>query len=209
MKVGVIDYGLGNLRSVAGAVEKLGHEALISSDIEKLRHTERLILPGVGAFGDGMANLRRMRLIDPLTELVRNDRKPILGICLGAQLMASDSQEFGHHEGLSWVQASVVRLQPADKTLRVPHVGWNDLSQVGKSLLFEGVPEDALFYYVHSFMIVCARDEIVIGECDYGGPFTAAFQDGNVFGTQFHPEKSQLHGLTLLRNFLESSRHAP
>jgi len=204
MKVGIIDYGLGNLRSVAGAVERVGHEPMITGDIGELERTDRLILPGVGAFGDGMANLRRMNLIEPLTELVKRGR-PILGICLGAQLMASDSQEFGYHAGLNWIQANVVRLHPQDPTLRVPHVGWNNMHQARPSILFEGVLEDGLFYYVHSFWIACAQADLVIGECEYGQTITAAFQHGNVFGTQFHPEKSQLHGLTLLRNFLERS----
>jgi imidazole glycerol-phosphate synthase subunit HisH len=204
MKIGVIDYGLGNLRSVAGAVERVGHDPVVTSDIGALEAADKLILPGVGAFGDGMANLRRMQLIEPLTELVQRGR-PILGICLGAQLLASDSQEFGYHAGLDWIRANVVRLEPQDPTLRVPHVGWNNMHQARASILFEGVPEDALFYYVHSFRIVCAQPDIVIGECEYGQTVTAAFQQGNVFGTQFHPEKSQLHGLTLLRNFLERS----
>ena len=204
MKIGIIDYGLGNLRSVAGAVERVGHEPVVAGDITALAAADKLILPGVGAFGDGMANLRRMLLIDPLTELVQAGR-PILGICLGAQLMASDSQEFGYHAGLNWIDANVVRLQPQDPALRIPHVGWNNLHQVHASILFEGVPDDALFYYVHSFRIACVRADIVVGECEYGQRITAAFQHGNVFGTQFHPEKSQLHGLTLLRNFLERS----
>jgi len=204
LKVAVVDYGLGNLRSVAGAVEKLGHQPVVSNDLEQLRGADRLVLPGVGAFGDGMANLRRMHLIEPLTELVKGSNKPILGICLGAQLMALDSQEFGHHKGLGWIQAHVVRLTPRDDSLRIPHVGWNDLTRVRECSLFEEIPADALFYYVHSFKIECTSRAIVVGECDYGGPFTAAFQDSNVFGTQFHPEKSQRHGLALLRNFLEA-----
>jgi imidazole glycerol-phosphate synthase subunit HisH len=205
VKVAIIDYELGNLRSVAGAVEKLGHEPIVSHDFDQLSRADKLILPGVGAFGDGMANLRRLRLIDPLTKLVQKEGRPILGICLGAQLMAWDSQEFGFHEGLGWVGANVVRLEPSEKSFLIPHVGWNDLSQIGPCILFEGVPESALFYYVHSFRIVCRKHEIVMGECDYGGSFTAVFQVGNIFGTQFHPEKSQLHGLKLLRNFIEKS----
>ncbi len=204
MNVGIVDYGLGNLRSVAGAVERVGHRPIVTGDIGTLEQADKLILPGVGAFGDGMSNLRRMNLIEPLSEMVKHGR-PILGICLGAQLMASDSQEFGHHKGLNWIHANVVKLEAQDPTQRIPHVGWNDMRQVRESVIFEGVPKDALFYYVHSFRIVCADQKIVTGECEYGQTFTAAFQHANVFGTQFHPEKSQLHGLTLMRNFLERS----
>ena len=205
MRIAVIDYGLGNLRSVAGAVEKLGYEPIVSNDPEELARADKLILPGVGAFGDGMANLRRLRLIDPLTELVQKKKKPILGICLGAQLMGLDSQEFGSHEGLGWVKANVCRLEPSGRDFRIPHVGWNGLRLVGRTVLFEEIPGDALFYYVHSFRIACREHEIVMGECDYGVSFTAVFQAGNIFGTQFHPEKSQLHGLKLLGNFIEKS----
>ena len=129
----------------------------------------------------------------------------ILGICLGSQLLARVSYEFGTHPGLGWIEAEVVRLEPEDSSLRVPHVGWDDLVQVRESVLYDDVPQDALFYYVHSFHIKCDNQDIVIGMCDYGGDVTAAFQQGNIYGTQFHPEKSQRHGLTLLGNFLDKA----
>jgi len=200
--VAVVDYGLGNLRSVAGAIERLGRQPVITSDPAELERAERLILPGVGAFGDGMRNLHERGLVEPLSQLVLEDGKPILGICLGAQLMAKGSEELGGHEGLGWIDASVVRLEPNDPSLRVPHVGWNELRQTAESVLFGGVPDRSLFYYVHSFHIATHDASIVRGICPYGGPLTAVFERGNVFGTQFHPEKSQLHGLTLLGNFL-------
>jgi glutamine amidotransferase len=199
----VIDYGLGNIHSVIGAVEKLGHKAVSSSRIEDMEKADKLILPGVGAFSDGMANLKKLGLIEPLTKIVVEGKKPILGICLGCQLMCKESFEFGHHQGLGWIDASVIKLEPNKKDLRIPHVGWDELKQAKQSLLFEGIPEDALFYYTHSFHAKCHNQNLVIGECNYGGIFTAAFQDKNIFGTQFHPEKSQMHGLELLRNFLE------
>ncbi len=203
--IGIIDYGLGNLTSVAGAVEKVGFEAVISADAEVLAECDKLILPGVGAFGDGMRNLRQLGLVEPLGRLVVKRRVPVLGICLGFQLLAKSSSEFGNHEGLGWIDAQVSRLQPGDPALRVPHVGWNELYRTGDSILFDDVPDQSLFYYVHTFKLDTANAATVIGECDYGGRFTAAVQDGNIFGTQFHPEKSQLHGLTLLRNFLEKA----
>lgn len=169
-----------------------------------MARADKLILPGVGAFGDGMKNLRERGLISALDARVRKDGIPILGICLGSQLMARESFEFGHHQGLGWIDASVVQLEVNGSGLRVPHVGWNGLVQKRQDPLFQGIPDDALFYYVHSFHVACQDSGIVVGECEYGRRFVAAFRQGNVFATQFHPEKSQLHGLTLLRNFLDS-----
>ena len=199
--IGIVDYGLGNLASVSGAVERLGFEPRVSSDPGSLAACDKLILPGVGAFGDGMRNLRERKLVEPLNELVNGKGTPILGICLGSQLMMRSSEEFGRHDGLGWIDGTVTRIAPDDPGIRVPHVGWNDLEQVRGSGLFEGVPGDALFYYVHGYCIQ-ADPTCVVGTCEYGTCFVAAFERGNVFGTQFHPEKSQLAGLSLLRNFL-------
>ena len=202
--IAVINYGLGNLRSVAGAVERIGLEALITNDPEELNRAEKLILPGVGAFGDGMKNLRELGLVEALNRLVLNESKPIMGICLGFQLMARESYEFGRHEGLGWIDASVEKIE-VNTGLRLPHVGWNDLFQRKQSVLFDGVPDEALFYYVHSYHVLCKDEARVIGECEYGIRFTAAFEQGNIFGTQFHPEKSQRWGLQILNNFLEKA----
>lgn len=198
----IVDYGLGNLRSVLGAVDKLGFTGRISHDHEDIQSATHLILPGVGAFGDGMANLVSRGLTGALQDAVIERRTPILGICLGAQLLTRDSEEFGQHRGLGWIPASVRRIVPSDPALRVPHVGWNALQQRRPSPLFAGVPDGALFYFVHSYHIVCDDPETAAGACDYGSPLTAVIQQHNVYGTQFHPEKSQLHGLTVLRNFL-------
>ncbi len=200
--IGIIDYGLGNLRSVAGAVRKLGYPVEISADPARLAAADKLILPGVGAFGDGMRNLTTRGLIEPLADMVMKQGKPVLGICLGFQLIAEESEEFGRHRGLGWIPGRVQRIQPGEKGLRVPHVGWNDFTARRDCILFDGVPADALFYYVHSYHLV-ANDNEIVGTCDYGGPIVAAVQRGNVFGTQFHPEKSQRHGLAVLKNFLE------
>lgn len=199
---GIVDYGLGNLRSVAGAVERLGWRPVVTSDPAELAGCDKLLLPGVGAFGDGMRNLHERGLVEPLTSLALEQRKPVLGLCLGAQLLVTESEEFGRHQGLGWIDGTVRRIA-ADGGLRVPHVGWNELRQTGASLLFDGVEEGALFYFVHSFVIVPADGSVVKGQTDYGGALTAVIERGNVYGTQFHPEKSQLDGLTLLRNFLE------
>ena len=201
--VAVIDYGLGNLTSVAGAVEKLGHEVIVTDDHGKLAAANRLILPGVGAFGDGMENLRRRGLVELLTRLVGKEKRPILGICLGFQLLAEESEEFGLHKGLRWVQGRVRRLAPKDSSLRIPHVGWNGLTQKAASILFQGVAPDSLFYYVHSYVLDSCNPDDVIGVCEYGEQFSAALQTGNIYGTQFHPEKSQSAGLKILDNFLK------
>lgn len=202
MKAGIVDYGLGNLRSVAGAIERLGWTPVVSGFADELARCDKLLLPGVGAFGDGMRNLRERGLVERLTVLVMEERKPVLGLCLGAQLLVSESEEFGTHAGLGWIEGSVRRIDPGDG-LRVPHVGWNELRQTGESVLFDGVADRALFYYVHSFVIEPADRSVVKGETDYGRSLTAVIERGNVYGTQFHPEKSQIDGLTLLGNFLE------
>jgi imidazole glycerol-phosphate synthase subunit HisH len=202
-RVAIVDYGLGNLRSVAGAVERLGHEPVVTSDPGELERADRLILPGVGAFGDGMRNLRERGLVEPLTRLVTDERRPILGLCLGSQLIARESAEFGSHEGLGWIDASVRRIATPDPTLRVPHVGWNEVRQVRESVLFDGLADGSLFYFVHSYHIDADDAELVKGETEYGVRMAAVVERGNVYGTQFHPEKSQLAGLTLLGNFLE------
>ena len=203
--IAVIDYGLGNLRSVAGAVEKVGHDPIITNSRVDLENADKLILPGVGAFRDGMANLHDLGLIEILTDLVISEGKPILGICLGSHLMAREGYEFGRHKGLGWIDASVIRIDACGTDLRVPHVGWNELIKIKESLLFDGIPDDALFYYVHSFHVECDDPEVVIGQCEYGVTITAAFQKDNIYATQFHPEKSQLDGLRLLKNFLDNA----
>jgi glutamine amidotransferase len=201
-RVGIVDYGMGNLVSVAGAVEYLGYEAVVSHDPRALAETDRLILPGVGAFPDAMRNLHARGLVDALGDLVRRRGTPLLGICLGAQLLARESEEFGRHAGLGWLDATVSRLRPNDPALRVPHVGWNGIRKIRDGVLLKGVPDDALFYYVHSYCIGDAPAGNVLCECDYGARFAAVLESGRVFATQFHPEKSQQHGLTMLRNFL-------
>jgi len=198
----VVDYGLGNLRSVLGAVEKLGFDGRISQDHDDIEKATHLILPGVGAFGDGMVNLAARGLPAALHRAVIDKRTPILGICLGAQLLTRDSEEFGTHRGLGWIPASVRRIVTSDPSLRVPHVGWNALHQRRPLTLFAGVPDGALFYFVHSYHIVCDDQDMAAGQCEYGGALTAVIHRDNVYGTQFHPEKSQLHGLAVLRNFL-------
>ena len=203
--VAIVDYGLGNLRSVVGAVERLGHEAHIASAPSELEGASHLILPGVGAFRDGMANLRARGFVLALERHVQADSTPLLGICLGAQLLAHSSEEFGQHQGLGWIPADVKRIDSGPDHLRVPHVGWNEVRRTGvPSRLLDGIPDQALFYFVHSYHIAVHDPGVATGECVYGTPLTAVVEHGNVYGTQFHPEKSQRHGLAVLENFLRA-----
>ena len=202
MLTGIIDYGLGNIASVKSAIHKVGARSIIVSTPDALEDCDQLILPGVGAFSDGMNNLHQLGLVEILNELVLEKRKPILGICLGFQLLARSSTEFALTKGLGWIDAEVHRLSPTDPALRIPHMGWNDCSKLREDDLFVDIPQEALFYYVHSFHMVCNDPSNVTGVTDYGQEIVASVRRGNIFGTQFHPEKSQQHGLQLIENFL-------
>lgn len=201
--IGIVDYGLGNLASVAGAVDYLGAEPVVTADVETLFQCSKLILPGVGAFGDGMAQLAARGLIDPLHRLVLDQEKPILGICLGFQLLAKSSPEFGLHAGLGWLDQEIIPLDDAGATLRVPHVGWNAVHQDQECVLFDDIADASLFYFVHSFAMEDGPH--CVGHCAYGQNIPAVVQKGHIYGTQFHPEKSQRAGLQLLKNFLEKT----
>ncbi len=201
--IGIVDYGLGNVASVLGAVEHLGFEGEVTGDPARLSAASKLILPGVGAFGDGMRNLADRGLVEVLNDLVLHCETPILGICLGCQLLTRESDEFGQNRGLGWIDADVRRFPSGQAAFRVPHVGWNDTRQVRNSALFDGLSDEALFYYVHSHHIVAGDSEAVVAECDYGVSFATALVQKNIYGVQFHPEKSQRDGLKLLGNFIE------
>ena len=201
-RAGIIDYGMGNLLSVYHAVEAVGHDPVLCRHPEDLQAADCLILPGVGAFPDCLRNLHRTGLAEALQEAVVRGGKSILGICLGMQAMARKGFEGSECDGLGWFDAEVVRLAPADPTLRVPHVGWNQVQCPPASPLFRGLPATPEFYFVHSYYMKCQRRSEVLAECDYGGPVTAAVGRDNIFATQFHPEKSQEHGLRVLSNFL-------
>lgn len=198
----IVDYGMGNLASVANAFAAVGAEAVVSSKPDDVANASRVILPGVGAFGEAMSRLREGRLIEPLREAVLSRRVPCLGICLGMQLLAERSSEHGDHEGLGWIEGAVKRLEPSDPSLHIPHIGWNSVRHPRPSPLFEKLPAEPTFYFVHSYQFVTRDPAATIGVCDYGGEVTAVVARDHVFGTQFHPEKSQKHGLALLRNFL-------
>ncbi|HVP06881.1 MAG TPA: imidazole glycerol phosphate synthase subunit HisH [Candidatus Acidoferrum sp.] len=201
--VGVLDYGMGNLHSVCNALETLGADVKLCRRPEELREVERLIMPGVGTFDRCMANLSQDGLIEAVRESVLSEGKPIFGICLGMQVMAKRGFENGDHDGLGWIDAEVVRLQPKDSTLRVPHVGWDNIEWRDDSAMFKGLPPGPEFYFVHSYHLQCTNSSESDATCDYGGRVTVAIRKGNIFGTQFHPEKSQDYGLGVLSNFLK------
>lgn len=201
--IGIIDYGMGNLKSVYNALDLLGADVILSSKPEELQRADKLILPGVGAFGDGISNLRKMGLADFMNAEVLENKKPILGICLGMQLLAKEGFERGRHEGLGWIDASVRKFELADKGLKVPHVGWNEVTFVGENPIFKGIKSGNCFYFVHSYHMACNENADVAATCEYGYAFTASVRKGNIFGTQFHPEKSQEAGLKILENYIE------
>ncbi len=195
----IIDYGMGNLRSVEKALIAVGGRPLISGDPGVIRSGDRLILPGVGAFGDAMDNLRRNRLDDAIREGV-SAGKPLLGLCLGLQLLFTESEEFGRHKGLNLIPGEVRKFN--DPGLRVPHVGWNQIEQIQPNPLVKDIPEGSYFYFVHSFFVEPDRPEDVLSRTDYGRFFCSIACRNKVWGAQFHPEKSQEKGKQLLRNFM-------
>lgn len=198
----VVDYGLGNLFSVKKALEALGADAIISDQARDIRAAERVVLPGIGAFGDGIRYLKERGLDGVLEEEIVGKRKPFLGICLGMQLLADVGFECGEHAGLGFIRGSVRKLNAEKDGLRVPHIGWNDVTPVRDTPLFYGLPPRADFYFVHSFHVVSASADDVAAKASYGGDIVAAIQHENIFATQFHPEKSQDHGLKILENFI-------
>jgi imidazole glycerol-phosphate synthase subunit HisH len=202
--IAIIDYGMGNVRSLSNALDYLGAEAVLSADPGELAEADRLLLPGVGAFGDAMAAIdAKPGLRMALDRLAMVEQKPVLGVCLGMQLFAGSSDEHGGHAGLGWIDATVKRIEAAAPA-KVPHVGWNAVSFAPDEWLFKGLPSgESDYYFVHSFHMVCADPADVAGTCDHGGPVTAAVRRGNLVATQFHPEKSQDNGLQLLQNWLD------
>lgn len=202
--VGIIDYGMGNLLSVQNALSHLGYDAELCQEPEQLAACERLILPGVGAFGDCLANLRASGLMEAMREAVLPKGKPLLGICLGMQALSEGSEEGGQFAGLGYIPGQVKRLDATSEKLRIPHVGWNNVRFVQEHPVWKGVPQDVEFYFVHSYWFDCSKENL-LAETSYGQPITAAVCHQNIVATQFHPEKSQGYGLALLENFLNWS----
>lgn len=198
-KIVIVDYKSGNLKSVANALQFLGFDSLITDRPSDVKEAKVIVLPGVGAFGKAMDNLRDFKLIDVLNEKVLKEKVPFLGICLGMQLVAESSEEKGNFKGLGWIPGKVKHFK-IDSSMRVPHVGWNNTQVTKKTPLFDNIEDGSTYYYVHSYYLEC-EEEYVAARCSYGLNFVSAIQKENIFATQFHPEKSQHNGLKLLRNF--------
>lgn len=205
----IIDYQMGNLRSVQKAFERVGHAAVVSADPTTVAAATKLVLPGVGAFADAIAELRRRDLVGPVRDAIAAG-KPVLGICLGLQMLFEVSYEDGEHEGLG-VLPGCVRRFDLPPQYKVPHMGWNQVRLVRRPPIFAGIDDLSYFYFVHSYYADPADGAAVAGTADYPSPFCAMVWRDNLFATQFHPEKSQAQGLRLLRNFaeLDAAAHVP
>lgn len=207
MKVAVVDYGAGNIRSVCNAFERIGAEPLRVTTAEGILEADRIVLPGVGAAGEALGRLRQEGIAEALDEAVRAKGRPFLGICLGLQLIAERLTEFGTHAGLGWIKGEIIlaKAQGAEP-IRIPHMGWNEVkpSETGQPM-FKGINGKREFYFAHSYLLRTAEPALVAARTDYGGEFVSAVRFENIFATQFHPEKSQINGERLLENFLDWS----
>jgi glutamine amidotransferase len=200
--VALVDYGIGNVDSVRRALQECGAEVILTSDEKEFEKASSIVLPGVGAFGDGMKHLRERGLVEILNRQVLEKKIPFLGVCLGMQMLAKKGYENEVSDGLGWIDADCVRLEPKSAAERIPHIGWNGAEHDGKSPLFGELPSGKDFYFVHSFALKCRDPKQVVATTPYAGGFASAVGRDNVWGVQFHPEKSQKAGFRLLRNFL-------
>ena len=201
--IAIVDYEMGNLRSVQKAFEAVGCEAVVTRDPAVLDRASHMVLPGVGAFGDCVTNLQRFGLIESIRRSI-SQGKPFLGICLGLQVLFTESEEFGSHQGLDILKGKVKRFsfaQHQGKGLKIPHMGWNTIQTCIPSPLLKDIPPESFVYFVHSFYVEPVEPEIICTETTYGFPFVSSIARDNIFACQFHPEKSQRIGLQLLRNF--------
>ena len=202
-EVVIIDYGMGNLWSVASAIKFLGKTPVVTGDLSKISESETLILPGVGSFRRAMGAIRKQSIDKAIFDSLENPKTKLLGICLGMQLLGASSTEDGLTEGLGLVQNEVVRISNSEKNpIKIPHVGFNKVQMSKESKLFDQISADAYFYFVHSYAMQILNDTSKYTTTNYGHRFVAAIESGQVFGTQFHPEKSQKNGLKVLENFL-------
>ncbi len=198
--IAIVDYGMGNLGSIQNMLKRIGAQATITKDPAKIGAADKIILPGVGAFDSAMENLNKLGLTPVLNDLVLEKKKPVLGICLGMQLMTKRSDE-GHTPGLGWLDAETVRFE--NGPLRVPHMGWNTVDVKRADPLFKDMYEEPRFYFVHSYYVKCADESDILTSTRYGIDFCSSFARGNIRGVQYHPEKSHKFGMLLLKNFAE------
>ena len=204
--IAIIDYGMGNLRSVQKGFEKIGAEAVVTADPRMVREADRIVLPGVGAFRDCMSNLEQAGFVEPILKVIAEGR-PFLGICVGMQLLFSDSVEFGLYKGLNVIPGHVLRfpegMREGAEELKVPHMGWNQLSFKRRPPAFEGIADGSHVYFVHSYYVKPDNDDVIATTTDYGFEFCSSIWKDNIVATQFHPEKSQDAGLGILKKFAE------
>lgn len=201
MKLVIVDYGMGNIKSISSSLTYLGvNEVLLSADFEEMKSADKLLLPGVGSFGEAMKKIRANQIDQYLYQLVTVEKKPLLGICLGMQLMGLSSNEDGDNNGLGMVETVVTKFE--SDNIKIPHVGFNQVKICENSRLYNGINNTPDFYFTHSYRMI-GNCSIGASYCDYGGDFIASFEKDNIAGTQFHPELSQNNGLALLKNFIE------
>lgn len=202
-KICIIDYGLGNLASMFNAVRSLNYNVIISKDIDKIKNSSHIILPGVGSFQSGMNGLKQNNLIEILSSQVLDKKKRFLGVCLGMQLLFSSGTEDGENQGLNWINGKVVKINVKSKNFKIPHMGWNEVDFSEEKKLFKGIKNLSSFYFVHSYHVIPEDDLIVSGTFSYGSKIVASIERENIFATQFHPEKSHNVGSQVLKNFIE------
>lgn len=198
----IIDYGCGNLGSIKNMLRKIGHDSLISSSLKDISEATKLILPGVGAFDTGINNLRERGLLEILNKKAMDEKIPVLGICLGMQLMTNGSEE-GKEKGLAWFDADTLKFPSEMEGVKykIPNIGWNYIKQEKEHFIFQGIFEDPKFYFVHSYYIRCNQSSDILATAEYGVKFTCSFSKDNLIGVQFHPEKSHKYGMHLLSQF--------
>lgn len=198
----IIDYKMGNLGSIANMLKKIGHPSIITSDTEVIKKATKIILPGVGSFDAAMKNIKELGLLELLNNKALSEKIPFLGICLGMQLLTQKSEE-GFLPGLGWVNAETIKFKVEDQNLKIPHMGWNTISLPFHDVLFEEMPKNSRFYFVHSYHVLCNSEENVFSKSIHGYEFASGIKKDNIMGVQFHPEKSHKFGMQLLKNFVE------
>ena len=200
-KIAIVNYGVGNHNSIKNMIKKIGSDSLITSDVGEIEKAEKLIFPGVGSFDSGMEAIENSGLLEILNYKALIEKTPILGICLGMQLMTLKSEE-GEKKGLSWVKATTEKFSFPNLDIKVPHMGWNTVNFSKKSALLEGI-KDARFYFIHSYYVKCLEEQDILCTTHHGNSFVSAFEKGNLLGVQFHPEKSHIFGKSIIKNFIE------
>ena len=203
MRIAIVDYGMGNIKSITSTLNFLGvEEIVVTNDFDHLKNSDKIILPGVGSFAKAMSKIIENKIDVILDQIIIKNKKPLLGICLGMQLLCKSSTEDGINKGLSFINADVTKFK--EQNIKIPHVGFNQVNKNSDSILFKDINDNSDFYFTHSYK-VSSNENIKQSICNYGHNFIAAFEIENIFGTQFHPELSQNNGLQLLKNFLNAS----